>query len=100
MKKNGNFKLHPFGGNPPQVFWCRDLIGGLDDLKGKKIRVFNNTMRDFLGGLGAASVSMAFAGGVPGLNNGGVPAGRARRPSPQTPRCAEVARRRFPRSPG
>jgi len=46
MQKNWNVKLLAFGGNPPQVFWCRDLIGGLDDLKGKKIRVFNNTMRD------------------------------------------------------
>ena len=32
--------------------------------------MFNNTMRDFLGGLGATSVSMAFAEVVPALNNG------------------------------
>ena len=53
MQKNWNAKLLAFGGNPPQVFWCRDVIGGLDGLKGKKIRVFNNTMRDFLAGVGA-----------------------------------------------
>src|ERR1700716_3138459 len=46
MQKNWNAKLLAFGGNTPQVFWCRQPVGGLDDLKGKKIRVFNNTMRD------------------------------------------------------
>src|SRR6266700_3732634 len=70
MQKNWNAKLLAFGGNTPQVFWCRDVISGLDGFKGKKIRVFNNTMRDFLGGLGATAVSMAFAEVVPALNNG------------------------------
>src|SRR6187401_3606532 len=69
MQKNWNAKLLAFGGNTPQVFWCKDVVGGLSGLKGKKIRVFNNTMRDFLGGIGATSVSMAFAEVVPALNN-------------------------------
>ncbi len=58
------------GGNTPQIFWCRDEIKGLSDLAGKKIRVFNNTMRDFLSGLDATAISMAFAEVVPALNNG------------------------------
>jgi TRAP-type C4-dicarboxylate transport system substrate-binding protein len=70
MQKNWNAKLLAFGGNTPQVFWCREVVTGLDSFKGKKIRVFNNTMRDFLGGLGATAVSMAFAEVVPALNNG------------------------------
>jgi TRAP-type C4-dicarboxylate transport system substrate-binding protein len=70
MQKNWGAKLLAFGGNTPQVFWCRFEVRGLDDLKGKKIRVFNNTMRDFLAGLGATAVSMAFAEVVPALNNG------------------------------
>jgi len=70
MQKNWNAKLLAFGGNTPQVFWCRQAVSGLEDLKGKKIRVFNNTMRDFLSGLGATAVSMAFAEVVPALNNG------------------------------
>lgn len=70
MQKNWNAKLMAFGGNTPQVFWCKTPVKGLADLKGKKIRVFNNTMRDFLSGLGATSVSMAFAEVVPALNNG------------------------------
>jgi TRAP-type transport system periplasmic protein len=75
MQKNWNAKLLAFGGNTPQVFWCRQVVSGLDDLKGKKIRVFNNTMRDFLAGLGATAVSMAFAEVVPALNNGVVDCG-------------------------
>jgi len=70
MQKNWNAKFLAFGGNTPQVFWCRDVISGLDGFKGKKVRVFNNTMRDFLSGVGATAVSMAFAEVVPALNNG------------------------------
>ena len=70
MQKNWNAKFLAFGGNTPQVFWCREVISGLDGFKGKKVRVFNNTMRDFLGSLGATAVSMAFAEVVPALNNG------------------------------
>src|SRR5436309_13045962 len=70
MEKKWGAKLLAFGGNTPQVFWCREVVSGLDSFKGKKIRVFNNTMRDFLGGLGATAVSMAFAEVVPALNNG------------------------------
>src|SRR5260221_13868813 len=70
MQKNWNAKLLAFGGNTPQVFWCKDVATGLAGFKGKKIRVFNNTMRDFLSGVGATAVSMAFAEVVPALNNG------------------------------
>src|SRR2546430_13818853 len=70
MQKNWNARLLAFGGNPPQVFWCRSMIGGLADFKGKKVRVFNNTMRDFLSGIGATAVSMAFAEVVPALSAG------------------------------
>src|SRR5262245_35745820 len=35
MQKNWNAKFLAFGGNTPQVFWCRDVIGGLAALKGK-----------------------------------------------------------------
>ena len=70
MQEDWGVKLLAIGGNTPQIFWCRDDIEGLSDLSGKKIRVFNNTMRDFLQGLGATAISMAFAEVVPALNNG------------------------------
>ncbi|HEY0441991.1 MAG TPA: TRAP transporter substrate-binding protein [Xanthobacteraceae bacterium] len=70
MQKNWNAKVLAFGGNTPQVFWCREVVSGLDGFKGKKVRVFNNTMRDFLSGVGATAISMAFAEVVPALSAG------------------------------
>lgn len=70
MQKNWNAKLLAIGGNPPQVFWCRQPVKDLASLKGRKIRVFNNTMRDFMQAIGASSISMSFAEVIPALNNG------------------------------
>lgn len=100
MQKNWNAKLLAFGGNPPQVFWCRNVLGGLDDLKGKKVRVFNNTMRDFLSGVGATAVSMAFAEVVPALNNGVVDCGVTGSLSGNTAGWTEVTKSLYPMSLG
>ena len=100
MQKNWNAKLLAFGGNTPQVFWCREVVSGLDDLKGKKIRVFNNTMRDFLAGLGATAVSMAFAEVVPALNNGVVDCGVTGSLSGNTAGWPEVTKSLYPMSLG
>jgi TRAP-type C4-dicarboxylate transport system substrate-binding protein len=100
MQKNWNAKLLAFGGNPPQVFWCRSVLGGLEDLKGKKVRVFNNTMRDFLGGIGATAVSMAFAEVVPALNNGVVDCGVTGSLSGNTAGWPEVTKSLYPMSLG
>jgi TRAP-type transport system periplasmic protein len=100
MQKNWNAKLLAFGGNPPQVFWCRGVLGGLADLKGKKVRVFNNTMRDFLSGIGATAVSMAFAEVVPALNNGVVDCGVTGSLSGNTAGWPEVTKSLYPMSLG
>ena len=100
MQKNWNARLLAFGGNPPQVFWCRGVLGGLNDLKGKKVRVFNNTMRDFLNGVGATAVSMAFAEVVPALNNGVVDCGVTGSLSGNTAGWAEVTKSLYPMSLG
>ena len=100
MQKNWNAKLLAFGGNPPQVFWCRSVLGGLADLKGKKVRVFNNTMRDFLSGVGATAVSMAFAEVVPALNNGVVDCGVTGSLSGNTAGWPEVTKSLYPMSLG
>jgi TRAP-type C4-dicarboxylate transport system substrate-binding protein len=65
-----NTKFLAVGTNPPQVVWCRVPITGLNDLKGKKVRVFNKTMTDFMQAIGATAVSMAFAEVVPALRRG------------------------------
>jgi len=100
MQKNWNVKLLAFGGNTPQVFWCKDVVTGLAGLKGKKIRVFNNTMRDFLGGVGASAVSMAFAEVVPALSAGVVDCGVTGSLSGNTAGWAEVTKSIYPMSLG
>jgi len=70
MEEKFNTKLMAVGTNPPQVFWCRDPIAGLDDLQGKKIRVFNKTMADFIDAIGGTTISMPFAEVVPALQRG------------------------------
>jgi TRAP-type C4-dicarboxylate transport system substrate-binding protein len=100
MQKNWNAKVLAFGGNTPQVFWCRDVVSGLSGLKGKKIRVFNNTMRDFLGGVGATVVSMAFAEVVPALSAGVVDCGVTGSLSGNTAGWNEVTKSIYPMSLG
>jgi len=100
MQKNWNAKLLAFGGNTPQVFWCKDVVGGLSGLKGKKIRVFNNTMRDFLGGIGATSVSMAFAEVISALSAGVVDCGVTGSLSGNTAGWNEVTKSIYPMSLG
>src|SRR5918998_4559323 len=100
MQKNWGAKLLAFGGNTPQVFWCRDVVSGLDGLRGKKVRVFNNTMRDFLAGVGATAVSMAFAEVVPALNNGVVDCAVTGSLSGNTAGWAEVTKSIYPMSLG
>jgi TRAP-type C4-dicarboxylate transport system substrate-binding protein len=70
MEEQFNVKLLALGTNPPQVIWCRDELSGLDDLEGRKIRVFNATMSDFINAVGGTTVSMPFAEVVPALQRG------------------------------
>jgi TRAP-type C4-dicarboxylate transport system substrate-binding protein len=70
MEKDWNVKVLHWGSAPPQVFWCREAISGLGDLKGKKIRVFNKTMVDFVNGVGGTAVNITFAEVVPALQRG------------------------------
>ena len=100
MQKNWNAKLLAFGGNTPQVFWCKDVATGLAGFKGKKVRVFNNTMRDFLGGVGATAVSMAFAEVVPALSAGVVDCGVTGSLSGNTAGWTEVTKSIYPMSLG
>ena len=65
-----NTKILAFGANPPQVFWCREAISGIKDLKGKKVRVFNQTLSDFVQGAGGTTVTIPFVDVVPALQRG------------------------------
>jgi TRAP-type C4-dicarboxylate transport system substrate-binding protein len=100
MQKNWNAKFLAFGGNTPQVFWCKDVATGLAGFKGKKVRVFNNTMRDFLSGVGATAVSMAFAEVIPALSAGVVDCGVTGSLSGNTAGWNEVTKSIYPMSLG
>ena len=49
--------LYPF---PSQMIWCNSEIRSIEDLKGKRIRVFLTTLGDFVEGVGAIPVSASF----------------------------------------
>ena len=49
--------LWPFG---PQVLFCKPQIGGLADLKGKKVRVYDQSLAKFIEKLGAGPVTISF----------------------------------------
>jgi len=60
---------------PSQQLWCNLGDKGidrfsLDDLQGKKIRTYSTTLGDFIEGVGASAVTIAFAEVVPALQKG------------------------------
>jgi TRAP-type C4-dicarboxylate transport system substrate-binding protein len=59
--------LYPF---PSQMIWCKSLISGIHDLKGKRIRVYLETLSDFVEGVGATPVNAAFKDIPTALSNG------------------------------
>jgi len=50
--------------------WCKGKVGGIADLKGKKIRTYSATLGDFVEAVGGTSVTVAFAEVVPALEKG------------------------------
>lgn len=58
---------------PSQQLWCKleaGESGSLDSLKGKKIRTYSTSLGDFIEGLDASAVTLAFAEVVPALQKG------------------------------
>jgi TRAP-type C4-dicarboxylate transport system substrate-binding protein len=49
--------IWPFG---PQVVFCNTPIGGLGDLKGKKVRVYDQSLAKFIEQIGGVPVSISF----------------------------------------
>jgi len=59
--------LYPF---PSQTLWCNTEINGIEDLDGKKIRVYATSLGDFVEGAGGTSVTIPFAEVIPALEKG------------------------------
>jgi TRAP-type C4-dicarboxylate transport system substrate-binding protein len=49
--------LYPF---PSQMIWCKNPVNSIEDLKGRRIRVFLTTLGDFVEGVGAIPVSVPY----------------------------------------
>ena len=64
--------LYPF---PSQTLWCNAEVNGIEDLKGKKIRVYATTLGDFVEGAGGTSVTVPFSEVIPALEKGVVDCG-------------------------
>ena len=96
IEEQWNAKLLYIGVAQQQVFWCRSPLTGLADLRGRKIRVFNKTMVDFLEGIGATSVSMAFPEVVPSLQRGVIDCGVTGTLSGNTGGWGEVTTHQYP----
>jgi TRAP-type C4-dicarboxylate transport system substrate-binding protein len=70
MQENFNAHLLMVWPSPPQVLFCKGEIKSVADLKGKKIRTFNQTLSDFVDAVGGTPVNLSFAEVVPALQNG------------------------------
>ncbi len=69
MQQNWNTKLLAIASAPPQAIWCAPEIKGIDDLKGKKLRVYSKTMIDFANAVGATPLNINFREVVTSLQN-------------------------------
>ena len=75
MKERYNSEIVATFGFPQQVFFCRDDINGIADLKGKKIRVQGVSQSDLAKAFGASAVTIPFGEVVPALEKGVVDCG-------------------------
>jgi TRAP-type C4-dicarboxylate transport system substrate-binding protein len=75
MKERYNAQIMATFAYPQQSFFCRDEIGSIADLKGKKIRVQGVSQSDLVKALGASSVTIPFGEVVPALEKGVVDCG-------------------------
>jgi TRAP-type transport system periplasmic protein len=69
MQQNWNAKLLAIGVAPPQAIFCQPEIKGIDDLKGKKLRVYSKTMIDFANAVGATPININFREVVTAMQN-------------------------------
>jgi TRAP-type C4-dicarboxylate transport system substrate-binding protein len=100
MDERFNTHLLGVAALPSQVFWCRDTVTSLAELRGRKIRVFNSTLIDFVKGLGGTSVSIPFMEVIPALQNGVADCAVTGTSSGNTARWFEVTKSVYPMNVG
>ncbi|SLN61750.1 TRAP transporter substrate-binding protein DctP [Roseisalinus antarcticus] len=55
---------------PAQMLFCSGPLDGLEDLEGKKVRVFSSALNDLVSHFGATGVTLAFSEVYPSLQRG------------------------------
>ncbi|WP_420862003.1 TRAP transporter substrate-binding protein [Algirhabdus cladophorae] len=80
--------LYPF---PSQTLWCNAEVNSIEDLNGKKVRVYATTLGDFVEGVGGTSVTVAFSEVIPALEKGVVDCGITGTMSAYTANWQQVA---------
>src|SRR5262249_6056906 len=95
-----NAKLLAFGGNTPQVFWCKTASAGFAGFKGRKIGGFKNTWPNFFAAVAATGTSRAFAEVLPALTAGGWDGGGTAGLPANPPGWNEVTKSIYPMSLG
>ncbi|RDB42677.1 ABC transporter substrate-binding protein [Halomonas sp. DQ26W] len=75
LQERFNSKLLGVWPAGPQVIFCEPEINGLDDLRGKRVRVYDNILGNFMSGLGAAPVPLSFPETQQGIARGLVDCG-------------------------
>jgi TRAP-type C4-dicarboxylate transport system substrate-binding protein len=75
MAKSYGAKVLAWNTWPAQFLYCNKPIKGLEDVKGKKVRVQGVSQGDLIGALGGTGVTIPFAEVVPALQRGTVDCG-------------------------
>ncbi len=70
FEKSFNAKLLMMYAYSSNMFFCREPINSLADIKGKKVRTYSTSLSDLVEGAGASGVTVAFAEMVPALEKG------------------------------
>lgn len=75
MRETYNSRLLMAWPAPPQVIYCKPEINGLSDLAGKKVRVYNKTLSDFVTAIGGTPVTIAWPEVVTAFQRGTIDCG-------------------------
>jgi len=75
MQETFNSKLLLTWPSPPQVIYCKPEVSGLKDLAGKKVRVYNKTLSDFVTSVGGTPVTIAWPEVVTAFQRGTIDCG-------------------------
>lgn len=96
MKESFNSKLLLTWPAPPQVIYCKPAIASLADLKGKKVRVYNRTLSDFVEAVGGTPLTIAWPEVVTAYQRGTIDCGVTGTLSGNTGKWWEVTTHIYP----